>query len=273
MQLRELHQNVGHLVAALAAADVDDDVDVGPLRQLMLHDGLARAEGAGDGGGAALGQREHGVDDALAGHERLRGRELPVIRPGHAHGPLLHEGEVFLALRRFQHADGFGDRERAGLDLLDGTGHVGRDHDLVQNGARLLHGADDVAAGELVARLNGGDEVPLLFPVQRRDLYAAGDGLAAEFADLGQRTLDAVIDALQHARAKLHGKGHAGRRDLGAGAEAARFFIDLNGGGAARHIQDLTDQLLFADADDVRHIGVFHPLGNDQRTGYLYNST
>ena len=44
MQLRELHQNVGHFVAALAAANVDDDVDVRPLCQLVLHDGLARAE-------------------------------------------------------------------------------------------------------------------------------------------------------------------------------------------------------------------------------------
>lgn len=64
-----------------------------------------------------------------------------------------------------------------------------------------------------------------------------------------------------------------GRRDLGAGAEAARFLIDLNGGRAACHIQDLTDQLLFADADDIRHVGVFHPLGDNKRAGYLYNST
>ena len=46
---------------------------------------------AGDGGCAALGQREHGVDDALAGHKGLRGGKFPVIRTGHAHGPLLHE--------------------------------------------------------------------------------------------------------------------------------------------------------------------------------------
>jgi hypothetical protein len=58
LQLRELHQNVGHLVAALAAADVDDYVHVRPLGQLVLHHGLARAEGAGDCGGAALGDGE-----------------------------------------------------------------------------------------------------------------------------------------------------------------------------------------------------------------------
>ena len=91
VQLRELHQNVSHFVAAFAAADVDDDIDVRPLCQLVLHDGLARTERAGDGGCAALGQREHGVDDALAGHKGLRGGKFPVIRTGHAHGPLLHE--------------------------------------------------------------------------------------------------------------------------------------------------------------------------------------
>ena len=37
-------QNVGHLVAALAAADVDHDLCVGPLCQLMLNHRLARTE-------------------------------------------------------------------------------------------------------------------------------------------------------------------------------------------------------------------------------------
>ena len=239
----------------------------------MLHDGLARAERAGDGGCTALCQREHGVDDALAGHKRLRGGELPVIRTGHAHGPLLHEAEILLALCRFQHADGLLHGKGAGLDRFDGTCHFGRYHDLVQNGARLLHGADHVAAGELVALLDRGREGPLLFTVQRRNLYAAGDGLTAAVADLGQGALNAVVNIFEHARTEFDGEGHAGRRDLGAGAEAARFLIDLNGGRAACHIQNLTDQLLFADADDIRHVGVFHPLGDNKRAGYLYNST
>ena len=180
---------------------------------------------------------------------------------------------MLLALFRLQHADCLLDGKFAGLDLLDGARHFGRHHDPVQNGARLLHGADHVAAGNLVALLDRGRKGPLLFAVQRRDLHAAGDGFPAAVADLGQGALDTVVNIFEHTGPKLDGEGHAGRRDLSAGAEAARFLIDLNGGRAARHIQDLTDQLLLADADDVCHVGVFHPLGDNKRAGYLYNST
>ena len=54
----ELLEHLGELVAALAAADVDDHVGVGPLRQRLLEHGLAGAEAAGDGGGSATSDRE-----------------------------------------------------------------------------------------------------------------------------------------------------------------------------------------------------------------------
>ena len=55
-------QRLGHLVAAFAAADVDDDVGVAPFGQLVLGHGFAGAETAGDGRRAALGEREHRID-------------------------------------------------------------------------------------------------------------------------------------------------------------------------------------------------------------------
>jgi hypothetical protein len=48
----ELGQHLGHLVAALAAAHVDDAVRVGVLGEGLRDDGLAAAKGAGDGAGA-----------------------------------------------------------------------------------------------------------------------------------------------------------------------------------------------------------------------------
>ena len=41
-------QHLRHLVAALAAADVDDDIRVAPLGKLVLRHGLAGAEAARD---------------------------------------------------------------------------------------------------------------------------------------------------------------------------------------------------------------------------------
>ena len=60
-------QHLGHLVAALAAADVDDDVGLGVLGERLLDDGLAGAEAAGHRHAAALGDREEQVEDPLAG--------------------------------------------------------------------------------------------------------------------------------------------------------------------------------------------------------------
>ncbi len=141
LQLRELQQHVGHLVAALAAADVDDDLGVGPLGQLVLDDGLARAERAGHAGGPALGDREEGVDDALAGDERLVGTEAFADRAGPG-GPASAASCVSVRLPALDLE--FADRRprpcscrsRAFVIFAVDTG---RHHDLVHDQRGLLH--------------------------------------------------------------------------------------------------------------------------------------
>ncbi len=96
------------------------------------------------------------------------------------------------------------------------------------DGAGLLHGAENVAGGNLVAGLCHGHEVPQLFTVERGHVGAAGDGVAGKVAHLGQRALDTVVDVFQHTGPKLDGHGHAGGFDRGAGAEAGGLFINLN---------------------------------------------
>ena len=124
LQLGELHQHVGHLIAALAAADVDHDVHVGPLRQLVLHDGLARAEGAGNGRGAALGDGEERVDDALAGVHRARGDVLSGVGSLDTDGPALDHAQLLLALVGLDLRHDLVDRVFA---LLDDPVHLARD--------------------------------------------------------------------------------------------------------------------------------------------------
>ena len=84
-------QHLGHLVAALAAADVDDDVGVAPLGQRLLQHRLAGAEAAGDGRAAAARDREQRVEDALAGDQRLVGRQALRHRARPAHRPALEQ--------------------------------------------------------------------------------------------------------------------------------------------------------------------------------------
>ena len=238
----------------------------------MLHDGLAGAEGAGDGGGAALGHGEEGVHDALTGEQGGLGGILVLVGPAHTDGPLLHHGEVMLLpLVVHQHGHGVQHREGAGLDGLDGAAHSGGDHDLVEDGGGLLDGADDVAAHHLVALLGGGHEVPLLLPVQGGDLDAAGDGGAGDLHDALQGALDAVVDVFDEAGTQLHGQGGAGGLHRRAGTQAGGLLVDLDGGGVAVHGEDLTDEALLAHADHVGHVGVRKSGGHHQRSGDFDN--
>ena len=70
-QLGQLGDDVGHLVAALAAADVDDHVGGAPLGDLLEQHRLAGAEPAGHRGRAAQGHRVQQVEHPLAGEQRL----------------------------------------------------------------------------------------------------------------------------------------------------------------------------------------------------------
>ena len=69
-KLGELVQNICHLVATLAAADVDDDIGIGPLGDLVLGHGFSGTESARDGCCAAFCDREHRIQDTLSCDQR-----------------------------------------------------------------------------------------------------------------------------------------------------------------------------------------------------------
>ena len=240
----------------------------------MLHHGLAGAEGSGDCRCAALGDGEHGVDDPLAGAQGPLGGILLCIGTAHTDGPLLKHGEGdFPAVLGLEGGDGLRHVEGAALDGGDGAAHGGRHHDLMEHNGRLLDRAQDVTADDLIAHLGHRVELPLLLVVHGGDLHAAGDAGTHLLHDLLQRTLDAVINALDHAGAKLHAHRRAGGLHLGAGAQTRGLLIDLDVGGVTLHGQDLTDQALGADTDHVGHIGVRQARSHHQRPGNFNNFT
>ena len=96
LELRELVEHLGHLVAALAAADVDDHVGVAPLGERFLQHGLAGAEAAGQRGAAAARHREQRVEDALAGDHRRVGRQAVRDRARRAHRPGVAHRDLLL---------------------------------------------------------------------------------------------------------------------------------------------------------------------------------
>ena len=229
LEFGELHKNVGHLVAALAAAYVDNDIDVRPLRQLVLYNGLAGTEGAGDCRGTALCDWEQSVYDTLAAVHGAAGDVFLGVGSGDTDGPALDHGQLVVnALCITNNGDYVCDDVLACVQADDLAGHAVGHHYLVEYGAGLLHGAEHVARNDSVARLCDGDEVPLLLAVERGNVGAAGDGVAGEGAHLGQGALDAVIDIVEHTGAKLNGHRHTGSFNDGAGAKAGGLFINLN---------------------------------------------
>ena len=237
----------------------------------MLHDGLAAAERPRDRRRAALGHGEECVHDALAGLERRDGRVLLRVGTAHTNRPLLDHREFLrLALVGLNNSDDVLHSEAAGLDLLHSAAHLGRHHDLMQDRRRLLHRAEHVAADQVVSHLGDSGEVPLLLAVERGDLLATRQEVAARLlADDLQRALDAVVNILDQTGAELNRQRRAGRHDLCPRAEARGLFIHLNSGGIAAHRQNFADEVLLAHADDIRHIRFRKSRRHDQRAGDL----
>ena len=75
----------------------------------MLRDCLTGAERSGDSSDTALCDREESIDYALTGDERLDRRNFFLVRTSAAYRPLLHHGELFVAVFRLNDIDNFVD--------------------------------------------------------------------------------------------------------------------------------------------------------------------
>mmetsp|Transcript_31231 Transcript_31231/g.92730 ORF Transcript_31231/g.92730 Transcript_31231/m.92730 type:complete len:665 (-) Transcript_31231:90-2084(-) len=274
-QLGEVREHLGHLVAALAAADIDDDVRVRVLGEGLRDHRLAAAEGAGHGRGAALRDREEGVDDALAREQRGAALELLHRGPGLAHRPPLEELHHRL-LAGLLHLDDIGvEGVLSGrLDALHPAADIGVHHDEVLLKETILaHHADDVAARHQVADLHVQRlEVPELLAVQGRHVDAARhEDALRDLLNALEGALDAVVDTVQDARAELEGEREAGLHQGVAHGEAGGVLVHLDGGGVALETDNLADERVLADADHLVHLGTGHVLCHDERAGHLHH--
>ena len=240
----------------------------------MLGDGLAAAERAGNRRNAALGYREECVDNSLTRYKGHVGRELLCIGSALSDRPLLHEGEcVIFTVILGDNAYRVGDGEIPLAYALDRAGDGRGNHYFVVDYIGLLDCAEHVAALDPVARLDGGNKVPAGVSAQGGDLYTPRQAVAHEVAYDVQRALDTVEYALDEAGAELNAQRLVSGFDGLARAYARGLLIDLDRGSVAVHFYYFTDQTAVADTHDVKHIGVSHAGGNDERTGDLSYNT
>ena len=227
----------------------------------MLDDRLAGSERAGDAGGAALGQREEGVDHPLPGDQRRVGVDLAPVRTADANRPLMREAQLVGGAQLVgQRADHFPDRERAGAQAAERAGQAGRHHDPVLDDLRLLYPAEPLSGAHLLAAGGGRGELPDTLLVDRGRLDAAGDELAVVAGDHVQRPLDAVVDLLDESGAELDRELRAGGGHLLARADAAGLLVDLDRHAVALDADDLAEQAGVADLDHLVHDRVLQAL-------------
>ncbi len=254
-QLGELGEDVRHLVAALAAADVDDHVGVGPLGQGLLRDGLARPEPPGDHGRAALRDREERVDDPLPGQQRQGRIELARVRAAPAYGPGLPHPDRPVAV---EPGGLIVDGQRPVRDALDGPPHPGRDEDPVVQ-VVLADGPEHVPRADLRTDPDLGHELPALCVVDAGDREPTGDEVAAPLGEERQRALHPVVDRGEEPGAELHAKGFARVLDDLPRAQAGRVLVDLDDRDVLVEPDHLTRERLLADPHHVVHPGAAHP--------------
>eukprot|EP00760_Papus_ankaliazontas_P029145 PhM_4_TR4148/c1_g1_i1/m.22013 len=269
-ELGELHENLSHLIAALTAADVHNGVGVGVLGERLRNDGLAAAEGTGDGASAALHGGEEGVEDALARQQRTGAGELLRDGTGLAHGPAVHHRQALLLTAEVNFEDLVRQRVVAsGRHPRDLALVVGREHHVVRAHERVLgDAAVDVTTGDHVADAHAGVELPLLVHVEGGDGDALRDehGLRHLHNDV-QRALDTVEDLAHDAGAKLERERLARAVHGIAHGEAARLLVDLDRRRVGLETDDLADELVVAHLHELVHGGAGHLLGDDDGTG------
>ncbi len=268
--MRELGDRLDDLARALAAGDEHDDVDVRMAGDAVQEDRLAGAEGARNAGGAALGDGEEGVDDALRRHHRLVRIQPCRITAGEdaagqrlAHRPFVGERDGALgARRRLEPGDRLVDGDRAVTDPadLEILVQVERHHDLVNDGA-LRHRAQRVAGVNLVADPPGGGERPFGREAEAGSLDAARQKHAVVHGQRFERVLQAVEHLAQEPRSEPDRQQFAGLFHRIAEADAGRAFVDLRIGAVAEDAQHLGLQPLpgSAGGTDVDHLVLDEP--------------
>ncbi len=252
--------DLGQLVAALAAPDVDDDVRVAPLRDLLQQHGLAGAEAAGHGRGAAARDGEQQVEHPLAGVQRFRGLDAAPARARRADRPCGGHRDRGAADRGHRRVGrvlpGRGDR-------ADHPAHARRrEHAVLQRSGAGDH-AEHRPGPDLLADGDRGAEGPPAVPVHLPVLVA--DGQPGGRA--GQRPEHAVEHAAEQARPQARGQRVAPRGRRVAGREAAGVLVGLHGDVAVPDRHDLAGQPVRPQRHDVEHGHVAEVRHLDQRPG------
>jgi hypothetical protein len=260
----ELAQHLRHLVAALAAPDIDHDVGLGVLRQGLLDDGLARAEAARHCHRAPLSGGEEQVKDTLPRHQRPIVREASPDWPWAAHGPVMRQVKGGAIL---QFPDDVGHREGAALEARDATVHPRRHQDTVFQRAAFAYRAKHITLVHVDTRAQPGPEFPVCGWVKRGGARARLNEVAGQLGQAVEGPADAVENRSQQARAQCEGECPPAALYRLADLEARGLLIDLKRRHVVPHADHFAEQAAMPDAHDFVQRGFSQGLRLRERAG------
>ena len=252
-QGRKAVEDVDELVASLAATHVDNNIGIRPAGDLVLQDGLARAERPRDRRLPPLENREEKIEYALTAQQRFRGVDSAHMRSRNAHRPAMEQLQPVLpALCIAQYGNGFVDTVFAGSSKLDKLPPDTRRHEnVMDDGFRLRHLTQRKAFADLFAdRQSGtGCEMPESLAVEGSHADAARNGVAMQARDFVQRTLHTVENTSEQPRSQFNGEGMPQRNDIVTRPESLGRFVDLYDGLLPLATEHLAGQFKGANAD------------------------
>ena len=255
LELGELGDDVGHLVAAFAAADVDDDVGGAPLRDLLQQNGLPCPEAARHRGGAAERDRVQQVQHALPRHQRLPAVEPGPVRPRPAHRPPVRHGQLEPVDR--------GDRFVVGVlagsnDMVDRPRHRRWDQESHPHRLRARDVPDRAARLRLVADEHGRREEPSPRPAR------GGPTGDEPRACVGEGTQQAVEHPAEQAGTQGGGERLTGRHGGVPRPKAPGVLVGLHRRRAVRDAHHLPGEPTRPELDDLGHRRLAQSVDLDQ---------
>ena len=247
-QRGEIVEHFRHLVAALAAADIHDDVRCAVLRERLLEHGLARAKAAGHCDRTAFGNREEKVQHSLPGQKRTRHFHARAHGPRPPHRPVLHHSNRPAGIELDY---GVSDRKVALVHGADDPGASRRHEHLQHESAAFLDRAEHVARGNTKADSTLRPEMETLGPIERGCGRAGFDAVARQIREPSQRPADAVDHAAEQPRTEFDCQRMALSNDRLSHADACGLFEDLHCRDVSSDAEYFAEQLPHADADEL----------------------
>ena len=241
-------EDLGHLVPALAAADVDHDVGVAVFREGLLDHRLPGAEPAGHGHGPALGHGKEHVENALSREEGPRAVEARPRRPRAPDRPLLHHGDR-IAVAQVDHRLVNG--HLAVPYALHRARAAGRHHHPQLESGAFVDRAEHVAGVDPIA--NGARRREAIPPraIERRGGGAGLDEVAGDLGELSKRPADAVDHAAEQSGPELDRQRQAVAGHGLAHPQTRRFLEDLERREIAADAKHLGQQVPVADVHQL----------------------